>query len=96
MLAAAQRRIVPAARLQSYKAPIFGILKQIILRQLRFILKVAMTNRMSTYPCGVTGTTMVQHVASGWLAAGMKNGASGKTIGAGNIMEHGKWDIDLK
>ena len=39
---------------------------------------------------GVIGTMTAQHVVSGWLMAGMKNGASGKMTGVGNTMEHGK------
>jgi len=67
-----------------------------ILQLLKFITKVAMTNHTSTCPCGAIGTTTTQHVVFGMSMVGMKNGASGVMTSAGNTMEHGKWDTDLK
>jgi hypothetical protein len=69
---------------------------QVIPQLLKFITKVAMTNHTSTCPCGAIGTTTTQHVVFGMSMVGMKNGASGVMTSAGNTMEHGRWDTDLK
>ena len=53
-------------------------------------MKVAMMSRILGCLSGVIGMMMVQHVVSGWLMAGTKNGASGKVIFAGNITQLGK------
>ena len=45
---------------------------------------------------GVTGIATTQHAVFGMSMGGMKNGASGAMISAGNIMERGKWDIVQK
>ena len=58
------------------------------------------TNPTNTRRCGVTGTMTTQHAVCGGSkitkSAGTKNGASGKMIGVGHIMESGKWDTDQK
>ena len=69
---------------------------QDILQLLKFITKVVMTSHISMCLSGVIGTATTQHVVFGMLMDGMKNGASGVMTSAGNTMEHGKWDIDLK
>ncbi|MEC8977623.1 MAG: hypothetical protein VYC40_01770 [Pseudomonadota bacterium] len=55
-----------------------------------------MTSHISTCLSGVIGTATTQHVVFGMLMDGMKSGASGVMISAGNTMEHGKWDIVQK
>jgi hypothetical protein len=53
-------------------------------------MKVVMMNHIFGCLSGVIGTTTAQHVVSGWSMAGMKNGASGKVIIAGNITQLGR------
>ena len=48
------------------------------------------------YLYGVTGIATTQHAVFGTSMDGMKSGASGVMISAGNTMEHGKWDIVQK